>query len=65
MLQLQNVGNFGGRKQSFIQSLVERVHLSARCIQGTSHPVAAVHTKGKWRGEEAHSHRLNGEALFR
>lgn len=67
MLQLQNVWNFGGnkKKKSVVQSLVERLHLLARCIQGTSHPVAAVHTKGKWRGEESHSLSLNGESLFR
>lgn len=33
-------------EKKVVQSLVERVHLLARCIQGPSHPVAAVHTKG-------------------
>lgn len=35
----------GKNKTSVVLSWVERAHLSTRRIQGTSHPVVAVHTK--------------------
>lgn len=57
MLQLQNVvWYFGGRKQKMYKVWLKESTWRHAAFRNKS---SAVHTKAKWRGEEAHSHSLN------